>query len=513
MDTVSKPDTARLLDPANAQLSGQARVNAEIFTAVEILGRKLERSEAERDRLARRLALIESAASVDEKTGRLYLPVVKDSAPAKKNAESFSPKGMAAVALACSVVTLFVLGIMLFREPAPSLTKDQLAALDSLKGVQFALLSPEGKGWKPLEGEGQQEVASAASAASAASVASVASVVSDPPATVAAAQSSSDMPELPKQVEVPVVEAVPLAPPAAVAAVADTPLKGKGAEAVEAKDIKADIPPVVFVKKEEPPPQQELIAPSPPVVVADTAAGVGMKPDPALPEKLAALEKRAYQGVPEAEHDLATLYASGRLVAQNYNRAVYWFSRAADGGVANAHYNLGVIYHQGLGVRADVQKALGWYEKAAELGHPEAMYNLGIAYVEGIGTKTNIEKGVSYFKRAASAGVAQAAYNLGVLYESNFIGTIDLDKAAEWYQVAADGGHADARVAFNRLKGAGDQPLTLADMVEPASGEEYGEGDSSPVEKAEPAPRTCGEGGGSRPRPRCKERPSAQGSA
>ena len=101
MSMVNKFGAPRLLDPSNGNLDGQARVNAEIFTAVEILGRKLERVEAERDRLARRLALIESAATVDEKTGKLYLPVVmnQDSAPQKEYA---APKWMISASVAPS---------------------------------------------------------------------------------------------------------------------------------------------------------------------------------------------------------------------------------------------------------------------------------------------------------------------------------------------------------------------------------------------------------------------------
>jgi len=220
----------------------------------------------------------------------------------------------------------------------------------------------------------------------------------------------------------------------------------------------------------------------------------GIAPDATLTKKLAVLQKRAYQGIPEAQHDLATIYAAGTSVPQDYHRAAFWFTHAADGGVANANYNMGVIYHQGLGVPVDMAKALDWYAKAAELGHPEAMYNLGIAYIEGIGTKTDIEKGVSYFKRAAKAGVVQAAYNLGVLYESNFIGQIDTQKAIEWYKVAAKAGHTGARDALARLQSggntiasdSGDKALTLANKVEPSAGgdEETGEGDSSPVTTA-----------------------------
>jgi TPR repeat protein len=464
--SVSKLSTARaLLDPANAALNGQARVNAEIFTAVEILGRKLERAEAERDRLTRRLALFESAASVDEKTGKLYLPVVMDQPLPPQNYAA--PKWVVSASLMSSAIALFALGLVLFRDPVSPLTQEQIAALNSLHSSQFASIAPESKGWKSLD-DAQPETAIVAAA--------------EP------VQPAEAVPPAPPQNELAVVTVPPVATP-----VAPQPVK-VAVKAAEPKLEKIDIPspapaiPKVAVVKAPvavpaPAPKvaEKKITPVPVVAAALPAAPeTVLSPDPALPAKMTALEKRAFQGIAEAQHDLATLYASGKLVAQNYPRAIYWFSKAADGGVANAHYNLGVIYQQGLGAPVDMPKALGWYEKAAELGHPEAMYNLGIAYIEGVGTKTDIDKGVSYFKRAAKAGVAQAAFNLGVLYESNFIGPIDKDKAIEWYQVAANEGHAGGREALARLKNANadtavaqssdDQALKLATEVEPAAG-------------------------------------------
>ncbi len=184
-----------------------------------------------------------------------------------------------------------------------------------------------------------------------------------------------------------------------------------------------------------------------------SAAAGGIAPDSTLTGDLATLQKRAYAGVPAAQHDLATLYAAGNGVAQDYARARFWFTQAADQGVANASYNLGVIYHQGLGVKADMKTALYWYKRAADRGHPEAMYNLGISYIEGIGTKTDIPKGVAYFEKAANAGVSQAAYNLGVLYESNFIGPINMPEAIKWYRLAAKQGHPRAEAALQRIEG------------------------------------------------------------
>jgi TPR repeat protein len=539
MGEVSKIAAARLLDPTNAALDGQARVNAEIFTAVEILGRKLERAESERDRLARRLALFESAATVDEKTGKLYLPVVANQdAPAQKH--HTVPRWMVATTLMSSAVALFALGLVLFREPAPALTKEQLAALDSLSGMQFTQLTPENKGWRSLAtepqqsapvtaaGEAPQQPAPAqASAAPAApqpdtSIAqTTAPATPAPPAPAAQLPDSAELAKMEQAAEAPKPAEAP-APALNIAAtpVPSTeppPLPGTSSAVTAAVD-----PQKVLIPGEDNIPEKTVKAAQADdngpdknktddktagsSVVPKSGSAGGIVPDAFTDKKLVTLQKRAYQGIPEAQHDLATLYAAGSVIPQNYRRAAFWFTKAADGGVANAHYNMGVIYHQGLGVPVDLAKALGWYEKAAELGHPEAMYNLGIAYIEGVGTKVDIDKGVSYFKRASKAGVAQAAYNLGVLYESNFIGPIDLKKATEWYAVAAKQGHEQARDALARLqqaggstealaKDTGDQARTLADKVEPSAGgdEEMGEGDSSPVsenKKASDGPKT-----------------------
>lgn len=485
---------------SQAQLPHQERVNVEMFKAIEMLGKKLERAEGERDRLQRRLALIESAATVDERTGKLYLPVVVDPATAPQFTGTGAPKWTAAASLMSSALALLAIGIVLFREPTQSLTSQQLAALNALASPQIAKF--ENKTWKTIRpAEEETETAAAAIkddpwARSPLTNIDSEELPKDLPDDdmLALEENNADAPE-PVKVAVKMIKAVETPPveelePASGAA-EEAFISGEDKTAEKAPEIKPEI------KKEKPveiaaaPAVVEALPPIPPppplkaVKVESGEDGIG--PDPALPSKLAQLEKRAFDGIPEAQHDLATLYASGKMVAQDYKRSAYWFSKAADGGVGNAHYNLGVMFQQGLGVKQDMKKAIGWYEKAAELGHPEAMYNLGIAFIEGVGTDRNVDRGVSFFKRAANAGVAQAAYNLGVLYESNFIGSIDLQKALDWYEVAANEHHADAEAAIERIKnqmgGVSDQALTLADMVEPSSGEAeeegLGEGDAS----------------------------------
>src|SRR5690606_4364567 len=132
-------------------------------------------------------------------------------------------------------------------------------------------------------------------------------------------------------------------------------------------------PPVVTLHETAatvPPPPAPMANPE----AAQAASSAPLAEEPAqdrrLPAVFAALERRAYDGVAEAQHDLAALYAAGTRVRQDYPRAAYWFRRAAQGGIANAWYNLGVMAGQGLGMPRDPEKAFAHSQQAPHLRHP-----------------------------------------------------------------------------------------------------------------------------------------------
>lgn len=177
-----------------------------------------------------------------------------------------------------------------------------------------------------------------------------------------------------------------------------------------------------------------------------------MKADGNLPNVIKDIEKQAFQGVGEAQHDLAAIYTAGHGgVKQNYERAAYWFEKAAENGIANASYNLGVLHHQGLGFTPDINTAMSWYKDAAAKGHPEAQYNLGIAYIEGIGVPYDPAKASDYFESAANNGVMEAAYNLGLIHENGLLGDAQPDNALMWYKIASDKGSPEAKQALTDL--------------------------------------------------------------
>ncbi|MES2729501.1 MAG: peptidoglycan-binding protein [Pseudomonadota bacterium] len=174
-------------------------------------------------------------------------------------------------------------------------------------------------------------------------------------------------------------------------------------------------------------------------------------PDPTLPAEVKGMERQAFTGAAEAQHDLAALYTAGHSgVSQDFGRAIDWFTLAARRGVANARYNLGVLYQNGSGGTPDATKAVQYYRSAAFLGHPEALYNLGILALAGEGMTASSQRAALYFNRAASLGLVEAAYSLGGMMEKSG-SQAGQDTAIFWYKLAADAGSPDAVAALDAL--------------------------------------------------------------
>ena len=58
------------------------------------------------------------------------------------------------------------------------------------------------------------------------------------------------------------------------------------------------------------------------------------------------------------------MYMQGECVEQNGQKALEWFSRAADQGLQGAMTTIGMMYREGNGVERDEEKARDWFRKA-----------------------------------------------------------------------------------------------------------------------------------------------------
>lgn len=500
--------------------AAQDRVNKEMFRAIELLGHKLARAEDERDRLQRRLAIIESAATVDNDSGRLYLPVVVDAPVLPPPA--VNPRWLVATSLASSAFAIVALGMVLLGPAKSQLSPQQLAALDTLALAQSpvtnvdapalasaapATVSPEPGA--PAATPDQPKTATAAPAAT--SEAAPVSQSADA-GTRTTLEDNIDisrfMPASKRIAALKPDEASAVPPGISTSGISTSGISTSGisASGVSTPGMSTPASADASLAENDTPTPQQLAAIEPaagdarpatdislPAFHADAAGGQSLAPaaglstmrllngtgakingekmtwgmaiysvnsDARLNEAATALQTRAFKGAAEAQHDLGVLYATGTGGAPlDKSKAEFWLKRAAGAHIPDAAYNLGVLSAQ----NDQLSAAREWYQKAAALGHPQALYNLGLLYMQGRGVAPDVARGIDYFKQAANAGEGAAAYNLGLLYEGKGpdVSTAlaaDPAKAIEWYRVAASAGETQAKAALTRLNVADIEP-------------------------------------------------------
>ena len=85
-------------------------------------------------------------------------------------------------------------------------------------------------------------------------------------------------------------------------------------------------------------------------------------------------------------------------------------------GDARAMAMMGAFYQSGNGVKPDLEKAVSWFTKAAEKNHPGAQFSLAMLYLDGSLGNPDADTGAKWLEKAAPGGNPQAQYNLGLLY-------------------------------------------------------------------------------------------------
>jgi hypothetical protein len=91
-------------------------------------------------------------------------------------------------------------------------------------------------------------------------------------------------------------------------------------------------------------------------------------------------------------HTLGFLYADGKVVAQDSNRAADWFRKGCEGGYANACDHLGYLVGTGALGEADHAYAGQLFRKACDGGIAEGCFHLAESYSKGLGVALDEER-------------------------------------------------------------------------------------------------------------------------
>ena len=105
----------------------------------------------------------------------------------------------------------------------------------------------------------------------------------------------------------------------------------------------------------------------------------------------------------DAAHEIATIYEYGvHGVAVDVILAANWFLHAAKGGHVESMCEYAMCCELGCGVEQSDEKALEWYTRAAELGHVTANFSVGEMFEEARGglPQSDSEAVLWYYKAA-----------------------------------------------------------------------------------------------------------------
>lgn len=125
---------------------------------------------------------------------------------------------------------------------------------------------------------------------------------------------------------------------------------------------------------------------------------------------------------------------------------------AAKGNNPKAFTNLGYMYEKGKGTVIDYEKALFWYKKAAETKYAPAINNLAHMYQKGNGVEKDYEMAVKYLFQAAKLKDSVAWFNLGMAYQRGKGVEKNIKEAINCYKKASKYGNKTAKIMCERLK-------------------------------------------------------------
>lgn len=189
-----------------------------------------------------------------------------------------------------------------------------------------------------------------------------------------------------------------------------------------------------------------------------TAIGGGQAGAEAPPN----LVGKAEAGDLAAQLLLGAAYETGKGMAVDYQKAAFWYQKAAEAGHADGQRALGVLHEKGLGVAKDAGRAAEWYRRAAEQGLARAQVNLGQLYEEGgMGLARDYAQALHWYQMASAREYGRGENQLGLMYERGLGVEKNLDLARSLYQKAVAHGYRKAAEPLQRLEkrvGGKDKP-------------------------------------------------------
>ncbi len=120
-------------------------------------------------------------------------------------------------------------------------------------------------------------------------------------------------------------------------------------------------------------------------------------------------EEEIEKGNSDAMNDMGALYYTGRGCKQDFEKAVKYYTMAADLGNRQATENLGYCYYYGRTGKVDYEKAYHCFVKGALDGHIISLYKIGDMYKNGYYVKKDLNEAFAIYMRCIDTMTDEAA--------------------------------------------------------------------------------------------------------
>ncbi len=151
---------------------------------------------------------------------------------------------------------------------------------------------------------------------------------------------------------------------------------------------------------------------TPPYVIANNVIGLDKPqqfPDFLIDFITDMFELEIAEGNDNAMNDLGAQYYDGsRGFEQSFDKAIHYYTMAADKGNRQAQENLGYCYYYGRDGKPDYEKAFHFFALGAFDGHLISLYKIGDMYLNGLYVPKNEKEAFYIFMRCIETMTPQA---------------------------------------------------------------------------------------------------------
>lgn len=157
----------------------------------------------------------------------------------------------------------------------------------------------------------------------------------------------------------------------------------------------------------------------------------------------------ADQGLPIAQWNLGLAYEKGKLVDQDYAKALAFFHAAAEQGLVLAQNELGEWYYDGKHVTQDFREAAKWYQMSAAQSDSIGQYKLSVLYYKGEGVEQSDDKSIQLLRLSEAQGYNPSRYGLaGRYYQGHGVPQSD-SEGFKWLRLSATQQDSDPQYIYD----------------------------------------------------------------